>query len=53
MPDDLAENLVRTVNEVETQGRDLTAKGEQESALREQFQEDIERYKALHTIHAQ
>jgi len=53
MPDDLAENLVRTVNEVDTQGRDLTAKSEQESALREQFQADIERYKALHTIHSQ
>jgi hypothetical protein len=53
MPDDLAENLVRTVNEVETLGRELTAKSEQESALREQFQADIERYKALHTIHSQ
>jgi hypothetical protein len=53
MPDDLAETLVRTVNEVEMQGRELAAESEQERALREQFQADIERYKALHTIHAQ
>ena len=53
MPDDLAENLVRTVNELDTQSRALAAKSEEETSLREQFQEDIERYRALHTLHSQ
>ena len=53
MPDDLAENLVRTVNELDTQSRALAAKGEEETTLRAQFQADIERYRALHTIHSQ
>ena len=53
MPDDLAENLVRTVNELDVQSRALAAKSEEESSLRAQFQADIERYRALHTIHSQ
>jgi Domain of unknown function (DUF4124) len=53
MPDDLAENLVRTVNELRVQSSALTAQGAQEAALRSQFQEDIERYRALHAIHSQ
>jgi len=53
MPDDLAENLVRTVSELDVQSRALAAKNEEESSLREQFQADIERYTALHTIHSQ
>ncbi|HEY2340581.1 MAG TPA: hypothetical protein VGH75_08635, partial [Steroidobacteraceae bacterium] len=53
MPDDLAENLVRTVNELRVQGSALTAKGAEEAALRSQFQEDIERYRELHAIHSQ
>jgi hypothetical protein len=53
MPDDLAENLVRTANELDAQNRALTAKNEEEASLRAQFQADIERYKALHTIHSQ
>jgi Domain of unknown function (DUF4124) len=53
MPDDLAENLVRTANELDTQSRALAAKSEEENSLREQFQEDIERYRALHTLHSQ
>jgi Domain of unknown function (DUF4124) len=51
MPDDLAENLVRTVNEMKVQSNALAAKGEEEHALREQFQADIERYQELHTLH--
>ena len=51
MPDDLAENLVRTVNEMKVQSNALAAKGEEELALREQFQADIERYQELHTLH--
>jgi hypothetical protein len=53
MPDDLAENLVRTVNEMKVQSSALAAKGEEESTLRSQFQADIERYRELHTIHQQ
>jgi hypothetical protein len=53
MPDDLAENLVRTVNELDVQSRALATQGEEESSLRSQFQADIERYRALHTIHSQ
>jgi len=53
MPDDLAENLVRTVNELDVQSRALATQGEEETSLRSQFQADIERYRALHTIHSQ
>lgn len=53
MPDDLAENLVRTVNELDVQSRALAAQSEEETSLRAQFQADIERYRALHTIHSQ
>jgi hypothetical protein len=53
MPDDLAENLVRTANEMRAQSSSLTAKSEAESTLRTQFQADIERYRELHTIHSQ
>jgi hypothetical protein len=51
MPDDLAENLVQTVNEVRLQTAALTAKGEEEKTLRAQFDADIQRYTELHTIH--
>ena len=53
MPDDLAETLVRTVNDLSVQTRNLAAKNEEETELRTQFQADIERYRALHTIHQQ
>jgi hypothetical protein len=53
MPDDLAENLVRTVNELHQQSSALAANGEAEAALRAEFQADIERYRELHTIHSQ
>ena len=52
MPDDVAENLVRTVNELNTQSAALAAKSEEEATLRAQFQSDIERYRELHTIHS-
>src|ERR1700758_797598 len=45
MPDDLAENLVRTVNELRVQSGALAAKSAEETALRAQFQADIERYR--------
>jgi hypothetical protein len=53
LPDDLAENLVRTVNEWHAQSNALAGKGAEEAALRAQFQADIERYRELHAIHAQ
>jgi uncharacterized protein DUF4124 len=51
MPDDLAENLVRTVNEMRVQTNALAEKHQEEAELRAQFQTDIERYRELHTIH--
>ena len=47
MPDDLAEDLVRTVNEMRTQRSALAAKDAEENALRQQFEADIERYREL------
>jgi Domain of unknown function (DUF4124) len=53
MPDDLAENLVRTVFEMREQTTALAASHETEATLRAQFQADIERYRELHTLHSQ
>lgn len=53
MPDDLAENLVRTVSEMRQQTAALLATNDQEKALRAQFEADIQRYRELHTIHQQ
>jgi hypothetical protein len=53
MPDDVAENLVRTVDEMRQQIASLTAKSEEEKTLRAQFDADIARYQELHTIHGQ
>jgi uncharacterized protein DUF4124 len=53
MPDDVAENLVRTLDELRVQSGALAAKGAEETALRAQFQSDIERYRELHAIHSQ
>jgi Domain of unknown function (DUF4124) len=47
LPDDLAEQLVRTLNEMRTQRTALAAKDEQESSVRAQFQADIDRYREL------
>lgn len=47
MPDDLAEDLVRTLNELHIQSSALVAKNEEVSAVRAQFQTDIERYREL------
>jgi hypothetical protein len=52
MPDDLAEDLVRTLNEMHTQSSALANQTEEEAKLRAQFQADIERYRALHTLHS-
>lgn len=53
MSDDLAENLVRTVNEMQQQTSALAVSNEQASKLRAEFQADIDRYRELHTIHSQ
>src|SRR5689334_17515904 len=50
MPDDLAEDLVRTMNEMKVQKTALEAKDAEESALRAQFQADIERYRELRKV---
>jgi Domain of unknown function (DUF4124) len=47
MPDDLAEELVHTLNELRTQGNVVATKNEEEMALKAQFQADIERYREL------
>jgi hypothetical protein len=52
MPDDLAEDLVHTVNEMRTQSSALVTSQEEEAKLRAQFQADIERYRELHTLHS-
>jgi hypothetical protein len=49
MPDQMAEDLVRTLNEVGRQRAALNARLEDENQLRSQFQADLERYKALKT----
>jgi hypothetical protein len=47
MPDDVAEDLVHTLNELRTQKNSLTRKTEEETTLKAQFQADIERYREL------
>lgn len=51
MPDDVAEDLVHTLNELRTQSNVLATKHEEEDTLRAQFQGDIERYRELHAQH--
>jgi hypothetical protein len=48
MPDDLAEDLVHTLNELHSQSNALNIKNEEVSAVRTQFDMDIDRYRALH-----
>jgi Domain of unknown function (DUF4124) len=47
MPDDVAEDLVHTLNELRTQNNALVAKTEEETTVKAQFQADIERYQEL------
>ena len=51
MPDDLAEDLIHTLNELRTQSNVVAAKSEEVTALQAQFQADIERYRELHAAH--
>ncbi len=47
MPDRLADNLVRTLNEARSQRKLLDARRAEEETLRAQFQSDIDRYRQL------
>jgi Domain of unknown function (DUF4124) len=53
MPDDVAEDLVHTLNELRTQSNALSRKNEEEVTLKAQFQADAERYRELHAAAAQ
>lgn len=53
MPDDLAENLVRTLSELRTQRNTLAAKDKEVAAVRADFDNDVERYKKLRAARAQ
>jgi hypothetical protein len=52
MPDDLAEDLVHTLNEMRTQSNALTAKNQEVATLKEQFEMDINRYRELREARA-
>lgn len=52
LPDDLAEDLVHTLNEMRTQSGALTAKNQEIDAVRAQFDSDVQRYRELHEAHA-
>jgi hypothetical protein len=47
LPDDLAEDLVHTLNEAESQRRSLEAKRMEQEAMREQFEADIARFREI------
>ena len=47
MPDDLAQELVHTLNEVRLQDQAMQARAAQEDQVRAQFQSDIERFEQL------
>ena len=52
LPDDLAEDLVRTLNEMRTQSNALANKNQEVLTVRSQFQSDIERYRELREAHS-
>jgi hypothetical protein len=49
MPDKLAEDLIRTINEVRRQRATLDDRRDEEIALRARFQSDIDRFRLLRT----
>lgn len=53
MPEHLAEDLVRTVNDVRSQERNLETKRAETQKLREQFGRDIARFKELKKIESE
>jgi len=52
MPDDLAEQMVHTINDIRTQKAALTSSQEEEAKTQAQFQADIDRYKELRAAQA-
>jgi hypothetical protein len=52
MPDDLAEQMVHTINDIRTQKAALTTSQEEEAKTQAQFQADIDRYKELRAAQA-
>jgi Domain of unknown function (DUF4124) len=52
MPDDLAEQMVHTLNDIRTQRAALQTSQEEEAKTRLQFQSDIDRYKELRAAQA-
>lgn len=52
MPDDLAEQMVHTLNDIRTQKAALSLSQEQEAKTQSQFQADIDRYKELRAAQA-
>lgn len=51
MPDQMAEDLVRVRTDIHTQEQNLRQKRSEESAMRAQFDSDIDRFKELKGIH--
>ena len=51
MPDQIAEDLVRTNNDIRAQEQNLRQKRKEEATLRASFASDIERFKELKTLH--
>lgn len=49
MPDQLAADLVRTMNDIRAQKRNLDSKRKEQDTLRAQFQQDLDRYRELKT----
>ena len=52
MPDDLAEQMVHTINDIRTQKAALNSSHEEETKTQAQFQADIDRYKELRAAQA-
>ncbi len=51
MPDQIAEDLVRTGNDIRAQQQNLRQKRKEEATLRSSFASDIERFKQLKSVH--
>lgn len=52
MPDDLAEQMVHTINDIRTQKAALNSSQEEEGSTQAQFQADIDRYRELRAAQA-
>jgi len=52
MPDDLAEDMARAINDMRVQRNAISAKDQEVAATRAQFQSDIDRFRELHATAA-